>query len=227
MEQHQVAVCAQVWLALSIAAAVAVASDIVFGGRRHPMAVMSVVWPLTMLYWGPLGLVFYFWFGRAERISTTQSRGRHHPSTPPMWRAAFLGATHCGAGCALGDFAGEWVAFGLSLTIAGSELGGKLLLAFVLAYALGVAFQFWSIAPMRGLGLREGVIAAIKADTFSLVAYEIGMFGCMIVFSMTFKALKPTNAAYWVLMQLAMVAGFITTYPVNWWLIGRGVKEKM
>ncbi|WP_405083923.1 DUF4396 domain-containing protein [Paraburkholderia caribensis] len=28
-------------------------------------------------------------------------------------------------------------------------------------------------------------------------------------------------------MQLAMLAGFATSYPVNWWLIRSGVKEKM
>ncbi|WP_350029102.1 DUF4396 domain-containing protein [Caballeronia sp. GAFFF1] len=28
-------------------------------------------------------------------------------------------------------------------------------------------------------------------------------------------------------MQLAMVAGFLTTYPVIYWLIRRGIKEKM
>ena len=29
------------------------------------------------------------------------------------------------------------------------------------------------------------------------------------------------------MMQLAMMAGFVTSYPVNWWLIRAGVKEKM
>jgi hypothetical protein len=28
-------------------------------------------------------------------------------------------------------------------------------------------------------------------------------------------------------MQIAMVAGFVTAYPVNWWLIKSGIKEKM
>jgi hypothetical protein len=32
---------------------------------------------------------------------------------------------------------------------------------------------------------------------------------------------------FWFAMQLAMVAGFITAYPVNWWLIRAGIKEKM
>jgi hypothetical protein len=29
------------------------------------------------------------------------------------------------------------------------------------------------------------------------------------------------------MMQLAMIAGFGTSYPVNWWLITKGIKERM
>ncbi len=63
----------------------------------------------------------------------------------------------------------------------GSELAGKFLLAFVLAYVLGIAFQYFSIVPMRGLGLRDGLLASVKANTLSLLAYEVGMFAWMAV----------------------------------------------
>lgn len=39
--------------------------------------------------------------------------------------------------------------------------------------------------------------------------------------------LTPDHAAYWLLMQLGMVLGFATAYPVNVWLIRRGIKEAM
>jgi hypothetical protein len=29
------------------------------------------------------------------------------------------------------------------------------------------------------------------------------------------------------MMQIAMLCGFVTAYPVNWWLIRTGVKELM
>jgi hypothetical protein len=29
------------------------------------------------------------------------------------------------------------------------------------------------------------------------------------------------------MMQIAMLAGFVTSYPVNWWLIRAGLKEEM
>ena len=216
---------AAVWLALSIAAALYVVYDVTAGGHAQPMWIMSVVWPLTILYWGPPGLVFYWWFGRAKQAAS-EREGRGH-QTPPMWQAVFKGATHCGAGCASGDFVADWIAFATAFSVAGSKLGGRLVLAFVFAYCVGIVFQYFSIAPMRGLNLREGLLAAIKADTLSLVAYEVGMFACMIAFAHAFHGLEPTRPVYWVLMQVAMIVGFATTYPVNWWLIKRGWKEGM
>ena len=32
---------------------------------------------------------------------------------------------------------------------------------------------------------------------------------------------------FWFMMQIAMLCGFTTAYPVNWWLIRAGVKEQM
>jgi hypothetical protein len=214
---------------LSIAACLFVVADIFLGGRRQPMGVMEAVWPLTLLYWGPLALPFYFGFGRAPE-SQAQMRGRAHEHggrEPPMWQAVFKGAAHCGAGCALGDFAAEWIVLALGLVLLGSALAARLTLSFVLAYAAGIAFQYFAIAPMRNLNFRAGVVAAVKADTFSVIAYEIGMFAWMIYRAYAWPAMAPTDWSYWLMMQIAMVCGFATTYPVNWLLIRFGVKERM
>ncbi len=144
---------ALVYVLLSIAACLFVAADIVLVGRRQPMGVMDAVWPLTLLYWGPLGLPFYFSFGRAPLSSAHM----HGHGDVPMWQAVFKGAAHCGAGCALGDFAAEWIALGLGLALLGSALAARLTLSFVLAYGVGIAFQYFAIAPMRGLGFKAGV----------------------------------------------------------------------
>lgn len=220
---------ASIYVLLSIASALLVLADIYLVGRRQHMAIMAAVWPLTALYWGPLGLLFYFWFGRGMPMrghGGHRSHGGFH-SERPMWQATFNGATHCGAGCALGDFIGDWIAFAVGLTILGSELAGKFLLSFLLAYLFGIAFQYFSVAPMRNLGLRDGLITAIKIDTLSLLAYQVGMFAWMGFRSWLYPDLQPTTWTYWLMMQVAMVMGFATTYPVNWWLIHRGTKEKM
>jgi len=38
---------------------------------------------------------------------------------------------------------------------------------------------------------------------------------------------KVNSCEFWFMMQIAMIAGFLTAYPVNWWLIARGFKERM
>ena len=39
--------------------------------------------------------------------------------------------------------------------------------------------------------------------------------------------LMPTEARYWLMMQIAMVIGFITSLPVNRWLLKAGLQEVM
>ena len=146
----------------------------------------------------------------------------------PMWQPVFLGSTHCGAGCALGDFIGDWIAFALGVTLFGSIFAGRLVLGLFLAYLFGLAFQFFAIAPMRGLTVKDGLFAAVKADTLSLLAYQVGMFAVMGAIGLyLLPRLRPTTLAYWVTMQAAMPAGFVTTYPVNWALVRADVKEAM
>jgi len=63
----------------------------------------------------------------------------------------------------------EFVVFALALTVAGSTLGAEYIGDYVLALAFGILFQYFAIAPMRGLGLGDGLKAAAKADVISLV----------------------------------------------------------
>lgn len=101
---------------------------------------------------------------------------------------------------------------------------------YVPAFTLGIAFQYFSIAPMRNLGVREDILVALKADTLSLTAFEAGLFGRMALMQFVFfpvKHLHPDHAVYWFLMQVGMILGFVISFPVNGWLLKRGIKEPM
>lgn len=52
---------------------------------------------------------------------------------------------------------------------------------YVLAFLFGIAFQYFTIKPMRGLSPRAGLIAALKANSLSLTAWQLGMYGWMAV----------------------------------------------
>jgi Domain of unknown function (DUF4396) len=120
-------------------------------------------------------------------------------------------------------FAAGWKLHGLALP-------AEYILDFALAFVLGIAFQYFAIAPMRGLGLRDGIGQALKADTLSLIAFEVGLLGWMAVLQLvlfTAPHLAPDRAAYWFAMQIGMAFGFVTSYPANAWLQRHGIKEPM
>lgn len=135
--------------------------------------------------------------------------------------------SHCASGCTAGDVVGEWSVFLSSLTIAGSVLWADYAIDFALAYLVGIVFQYYSIAPRRGLSGWDGIKASLKADTISLIAFEVGMFAWMAFSNLVLfhPKLEPVEPAYWLMMQVAMLVGFLTAYPANWWLIRRGFKE--
>jgi Domain of unknown function (DUF4396) len=102
--------------ALSALSTLAIVLDIALG-RRQKMAVMNFVWPITALWAAPLGLIAYWCMGRSSA-----GHSMDHKRQKPFWQSVLIGDSHCGAGCTLGDFAGEWFVFLTGLTIAGSML---------------------------------------------------------------------------------------------------------
>ncbi|HEY7691582.1 MAG TPA: DUF4396 domain-containing protein, partial [Gaiellaceae bacterium] len=213
------------------------------------MAVMNLVHPITALYWGPVWLRAYLSRGRrssqkslhqeAQRlveedgdIEELKRRGEStNAEDVRPWHVANA-VSHCGAGCTLGDIAGEWLLFAIgapTLGIAGTY-GWEIIVDFVLAWTLGIVFQYFTIVPMRAdVGKLAGIRMAIKVDTLSIVAFQVGLFGWM-AFShvVLFQPPLPIDtASHWFMMQVGMILGFFTAWPVNGWLVRRGIKEKM
>jgi hypothetical protein len=60
--------------------------------------------------------------------------------------------------------------------------------------------------------------------TLSILFLALAIFCPHLYFG---HELPKTSPVYWFMMQLAMLAGFLTSYPVNWWLVRKGIKEAM
>jgi len=59
-----------------------------------------------------------------------------------------------------------------------------------------------------------------------------GVMAGMMVVSVPWMAAvpaasDPTNGALWFVMSLALCEGFVVSYPINWWLVARGLKHGM
>ena len=231
-------------LALGFICALIVAIDL----TRHPqhMGIMNAVWPVVALFAGPVALWGYYKYGRLaahENVMPAMQRDETppHKRLTPFPIMVGKGAAHCGAGCTLGDIIAEWLVFAVpAIAVAlgyTSIFPDKIFAAWIVdyffAYILGIVFQYFTIAPMRGLGFWRGIVAAVKADTLSLTAWQVGMYGFMALAHFYFfgvligTKLEVNSFEFWFMMQIAMFCGFATAYPVNWWLIKAGLKEKM
>lgn len=220
------------WIALTagFVSAAWILFDIYGRGHRQRMGVMEAVWPVTALYAGPLAVLGYHRYGRPSSPRWLAEHDTEEPPEKPWWATVSVGVSHCGAGCTLGDIIAEFAVFFLGVTILGETLFAEYVGDYVLAVALGLAFQYFAIAPMRDLGFWKGIAAAAKADILSLTAFEVGLFGWMALTSLVFFAdphLHPDSPVYWFMMQVGMCLGFLTAYPVNSWLIRKGIKESM
>jgi hypothetical protein len=225
-------ILAVVCLSAGFACALIIIIDLLAGHKQH-MWIMNVVWPISALYAGPLALWGYYKMGRLsthEAVHHAKEQGKPMPGKQkPFWQMAALGATHCGSGCALGDLTAEWIIFAAPFTLFGKVIFGAWLLDYIFAYAFGIIFQYFTIAPMRGLSFKSGIIEAIKADSLSLTSWQVGMYGWMAIatFLLFGRELEKTDPVFWFMMQIAMLAGFATSYPVNRWLLHKKIKEPM
>ena len=206
----------------------AIVLDILAVGYRQQMRIMEIVWPVSALYLGPLAVWAYLRWGRPRTEMWQRQHGT--PVSPSFAASVAIADSHCGAGCTLGDIIGASLVFLVGFSIAGMSLWADLLVDFTFAFALGIMFQYLTIAPIRHLSRVDGLKAAVRADTLSLAAFEVGLFGWMILLQLvTFsqRPLEPDEPAYWFLMQIGMILGFLTAYPANWWLVRSGFKERM
>src|SRR5918996_742866 len=168
---------------------------------------------------------------RSRDVSTRHLIAPHDISKgkKPFWETVFVSDTHCGAGCTIGDVVSEWIVYlgGTAILIAGSLLLTEYIFDFILAYALGIYFQFNPIKQMQSnLSTREALSRAIKADTISLVSFEVGLFGWMALMRFVFfsQPLLPNEPLFWFMMQIGMILGFWSSHLPNWWLVKKGIK---
>jgi hypothetical protein len=225
------AVLAWVSLAAAGASALDILIDIYIRRYRQHMGIMEAVWPVTALYFGPLASWAYRRWGRPRSNRWLDEHGRDAAPGTSRRVSVALGVSHCGAGCTLGDIVAATAVFLAGWTIAGHTVLAEMAASYVAAVVLGILFQYFAIAPMRGLGLGAGLREATKADVLSLTAFEVGLFGWMAIMAFVLfpepHTLHPDSPAYWFLMQIGMVIGFATAWPANVWLIRRGIKETM
>jgi len=138
---------------------------------------------------------------------------------PSQSKLAFSTTLHCLMGCGIGEVVGVIIGTALLMTTINT---------MILAVSLGFVFGFiLGIRPLLKVGfnfkrafktvfIAEGLSIAVMEATEVLVqVYTPGVMEAGL-----------TNWIFWAGMFLALTAGFIAAYPVNYYLIGKGVRHQ-
>jgi hypothetical protein len=226
------------WISIGVAFACAIVIAVDEVREPQAMGVMNVVWPVTALYFSVFAVWAYWVWGRRKTRAAMQAHDgqamggmKMGEDGPPTLPQVAVGTSHCGAGCMIADVFAEFGIAAAGLTLLGSMLWAEYAIDFAAAWALGIVFQYFAIRPMRKeLSAMGAVWAAIKADTLSIAAFQVGMYAWMaLVYFKLYAAphLTAFDPRYWLMMQIGMICGFATAFPMNRVLIGVGLKEKM
>jgi hypothetical protein len=235
----------------SLVAGLACAALIAADEARRPqsMWIMDLVWPLCALFGSVLWLGLYWRWGRGPPRGSGMAgmpMGGMAMEAAPMNTASMAvssakAASHCGAGCALGDMLAEGLAFavpGLAVAFGWGWLFTDRMFAvwgldLVLAFEFGIAFQYFTLDPARTPSVARRIVRALQSDAATIAAWQVGMYGFMAFAQLgwltpLYGRPAPVNSPeFWLVMQLAMLCGFVTSYPVNWLLVRLGIKEAM
>lgn len=182
------------------------------------MGVMKLAWGLIVLYTGPVGLFVYL-------LSCRQPMpGTHEMYIAAHWKQSVGSLMHCVAGDATGIILGAIITFHLGL-----PNGLDLVFEYVMAFVVGLfVFQALFMRSMFGGSYFTAVKKTFFSETVSMNFVMVGMIPVMAILRAKIPGGDdPGGLMFWGISSLATMAGGLTAYPVNSWLVGSGLKHGM
>ena len=131
-------------------------------------------------------------------------------------RLAFQATTHCLTGCGIGEVLGLASGTALGLTNAVT-----LILGIVLAYLFGYAL---TLVPLvrAGMPVLRASGITFAAETLSITTMEIVDNVVVVAIPGAMDA-GLADLLFWASLAISLALAFVAAFPVNRWLIARGL----
>jgi hypothetical protein len=204
------------WFILTVCSAVYVGYDLY--ANTPALNVMKIAWVLVVLYTGPVGLFLYLITCRQPLPET------HDEFIAPLWKQSLGSEVHCLAGDATGIIAAAFI-----LSFYAIPMGMEIAIEYMAGFLFGLLiFQALFMKGMMG----EGYVAAVKTSLYpewvSMNMIMAGMIPVMVIWSALEPfAADPASLHFWGKMSFATLVGGVLAYPMNYWLVAKGLKHGM
>ncbi|MBA3476132.1 MAG: DUF4396 domain-containing protein [Actinobacteria bacterium] len=187
--------------------------------KNPELTVMKWGWVLVTLYTGPVGLAFYV-------LSCKEpAPGEHEEFIKPLWKQSLGSTIHCVAGDATGVIIAATVT-----AVLGFPMGVDIAVEYAFGFLFGLTiFQALFMKDMLGGSYLKALKASFMPEWLSMNMVMAGMIPTMVFLMMgsDMRAMWPGELLYWGVMSVAVMVGFVTAYPVNVWLVAKGLKHGM
>jgi hypothetical protein len=203
------------WFLLTAASVLFVGIDI----RSTPESpVLKWGFVLLTLYTGPIGAFLYV-LGCREPLP-----GTHERYVSATWRQVLGSTMHCVAGDGVGILVGAALAAIFNL----ARLP-EIALEYLLGFGFGwTVFQALFMRDMLGNSYTLSLRRTFLAELLSMNLLMAGMIPVHAAWRATVPvAADVTAPAFWFAISIALLVGFVAAYPMNWWLVTRGLKHGM
>ena len=211
---------ATIFVTLSVLAALAVAYDIYGRGYRQRAVAIEGVWIISALWLGPFALPLYARAGR----SRTATWHAEHTADQPLGLAteSASGSLPGAAASTISHVLAVPFVLATGLSLFGVPMYAMIVIILVLAIAMLGAFEY-ATANRRKVG-GMSVATALVVATVTVVAFDLGMVGWMLVLHFTELLPSPGSVNFLFLMQIGNLLGLLAGLPVVAFLLSRGVK---
>jgi hypothetical protein len=177
-------------------------------------------WVLVTLYAGVIGLVLYV-------LSCQEpSPGEHEEFVKPLWKQGLGSLIHCLAGDATGIIAAAAVTMTLGLPMWLDTIA-EYLFGFGFGWTI---FQALFMRDMAGGSYRKALRSTFMPEWLSMNAVMAGMVPTMVILmsrDMSGDSMSALDIRFWAVMSAATIVGGVVSYPVNVWLVAKGLKHGM
>lgn len=140
------------------------------------------------------------------------------PTTGEKLKLATSATAHCLSGCGLGEIVGVIIGKALALSNVYT-----IVLAVILGFVFGFALGLIPLLKAR-FRLKDAVRQVMIAEGLSIAVMETAEV-LVEVYTPGVMAAGLTSWLFWAGMLLALIAGFIAAFPVNYVLVGRGIRH--
>ncbi len=203
------------WFALVAISVAYVAWDV---WRNTPEAtVVKWAWTLVTVYFGPVAAAIYIFTDKEPKPGT------HEEYVAPLWRQGAGSTLHCVAG----DATGIVVAAVITATL-GLPMGIDLISEYALGFLFGwLVFQALFMRSMYNGSYRRALRATLLPEWLSMNMVMAGMIPVMVIGMMgrDMRAMEPASFLFWGVMSFGISVGFLTSLPVNIWMVAVGLKH--